>query len=175
MNSTYIPRIVDRELQELLASFGAVLIEGPKWCGKTTTAQTTAASSLMLADPTGDFANRTLAELDPSLALAGDHPRLIDEWQEIPKLWGAVRFECDRIGTPGLFILTGSATPHDNHAPMHSGVGRITRLSMGTMTLKELGISNGAVSLAQLFAGKTTTGMGSLGLERIAELIVRGG
>lgn len=171
----YLPRIVDKELDEALATFGAVLIRGPKWCGKTTTAAKRAGSGLMLADPSGNFSARELAELEPAIAIEGKAPRLIDEWQEVPKLWDAVRFECDRAGEPGLFILTGSATPNDRNAPMHSGAGRIARIDMGTMTLFELGVSSGKVSLGGLFDGRTYSAAGSLGARDVAELIVRGG
>lgn len=152
------------------------MIRGPKWCGKTTTAKSRAKSSLMIADPAGDFRARTLANIDPSIAITGETPRLLDEWQEVPKLWDAVRFECDkRHGEPGQFILTGSATPNDRDMPMHSGAGRIARVDMSTMTLAELGVSNGGVSLSGLFRGETYSAMGSLGVKDIAELIVRGG
>ena len=131
----YIPRIADRELADRLSAFGAVLIEGPKWCGKTTTARRAAASELLVSDPANDFGNRALAELDPALAVEGASPRLIDEWQEVPKLWDAVRFECDRRGGAGHFVLTGSATPREASRPMHSGAGRFARMRRGTMTL----------------------------------------
>ena len=108
----YIRRCVDCLVERDLGIFGAVLIQGPKWCGKTTTAQRFAESSLSLSDPSGGFAALQLARLDPAQAIVGPTPRLVDEWQEEPKLWDAVRFECDvRGGEPGQFILTGSATP----------------------------------------------------------------
>ena len=110
MPKKYYTRIVENELDQLLGIFGAVLIEGPKWCGKTTTAETRAASRLLLMDPSRNFENRLRAETDPALAVSGEVPRLIDEWQEVPKLWDAARFECDnRSGEPGQFIFTGSA------------------------------------------------------------------
>ena len=171
----YIERIVDTELKNLLEVFGAVVVEGPKWCGKTTTAKRHARSSLMLANPENDFAARALAKLDPSLALDGEAPRLLDEWQEVPKLWDAVRFECDRNGEAGHFILTGSATPRDEDMPMHSGVGRFARLNMSTMSLQETGVSNGRVSLKGLFDNEVFRGLGELDLGAIAELVVRGG
>lgn len=144
----YIARCIDRLIERDLSIFGAVLIQGPKWCGKTTTAQRFAASSLSLSDPAGGFAALQLARLDPAQAVVGSAPRLIDEWQEEPKIWDAVRFECDRrMGEPGQFLLTGSATPNAASQPMHSGVGRVSRLRMDTMTLLELGISSGSVSL----------------------------
>ena len=129
----YIGRCVDCLVERDLGIFGAVLIQGPKWCGKTTTAQRFAESSLSLSDPSGGFAALQLARLDPAQAIVGPTPRLVDEWQEEPKLWDAVRFECDvRGGEPGQFILTGSATPRAENQPMHSGVGRsrLVRCSM---------------------------------------------
>lgn len=173
----YVPRIVEGELDELLGTFGAVLIEGPKWCGKTTTAETRAASKLMLADPARNFENRLRVESDPALAISGKAPRLIDEWQEVPKLWDAARFACDsRGGEPGQFIFTGSATPRDNERPMHSGAGRFARMRMDTMTLFELGESSGKVSLSGIIAGKAFEGaFGSMDSMAIAERIVRGG
>lgn len=171
----YIPRVVDAELAQGLKTFGAVLIEGPKWCGKTTTASQTAASTLSLTDPSGNFASRQLADIDPATAIAGDNPRLLDEWQEVPKLWDAVRFECDRRGGHGLYILTGSATPRDSDAPMHSGVGRFGTIAMETMSLAEMGVSNEKVSLAGLLLGKTYRAVGQLDMAKIAELVVRGG
>lgn len=114
MPKKYYTRIIENELDQMLGIFGAVLIEGPKWCGKTTTAGTRAASKLLLMDPSRNFENRLRAETDPALAVSGEVPRLIDEWQEVPKLWDAARFECDnRGGEPGQFIFTGSATPRD--------------------------------------------------------------
>lgn len=175
---SYMRRCIDRLVERDLGIFGAVLIQGPKWCGKTTTAQRFALSSLSLSDPSGGFAARQLAELDPAQAIVGRTPRLIDEWQEVPKIWDAVRFECDRrVGDTGQFLLTGSATPRDADQPMHSGVGRVSRLHMDTMTLFELGISSGAISLGGIFSGKPVkTALGSIGgLSGIAELLCRGG
>lgn len=143
-----------------------MLIQGPKWCGKTTTAQRFASSSLSLPDPSGGFAARQLAELDPAQAIVGRAPRLIDEWQEVPKTWDAVRFECDRrVGDVGQFLLTGSATPRDANQPMD------------TMALLELGISSGAISLGEMLSGKPSgVAIGSIGgLSGIAELLCRGG
>lgn len=177
MGVKYVPRIVENELDELLGIFGAVLIEGPKWCGKTTTAATRAASRLLLTDPSGNFENRLRADSDPALAISGKTPRLIDEWQEVPKLWDAARFECDRRGgEPGQFIFTGSATPRDDERPMHSGVGRFARMRMDTMTLFELGESSGAVELSGILSGRRYEGVfGSMDSATIAERVVRGG
>lgn len=174
----YIGRCVDCLVERDLGIFGAVLIQGPKWCGKTTTAQRFAESSLSLSDPSGGFVALQLARLDPAQAIVGPTPRLVDEWQEEPKLWDAVRFECDvRGGEPGQFILTGSATPRAENQPMHSGVGRIARLRMDTMTLFELGISSGAVSLGALLDGDSVAAsLGSIaGIAGIADLLCRGG
>lgn len=177
MNSSYIPRIVESELDELLGLFGAVLIEGPKWCGKTTTARTRAKSKLLLTDPARNFENRLRAETDPALAISGPTPRLIDEWQEVPKLWDAARFECDiRGGKPGQFIFTGSATPKDKERPMHSGAGRFAKMRMDTMTLFELGESSGEIKLSRLAMGERYEGVfGSMDSAAIADRIVRGG
>lgn len=177
VSKRYVPRIVERELDELLGLFGAVLIEGPKWCGKTTTAMTRSASKLLLTDPARNFENRLRAESDPALAISGKAPRLIDEWQEVPKLWDAARFECDsRGGEPGQFIFTGSATPRDEERPMHSGAGRFAKMRMDTMTLFELGESSGEVSLSNIISGKRCEGaFGSMDSVTIAERVVRGG
>lgn len=177
MTVRYVPRIVEGELDDLLATFGAVLIEGPKWCGKTTTAETRAASKLLLTDPARNFENRLRAETDPALAVSGKVPRLIDEWQEVPKLWDAARYECDsRGGEPGQFIFTGSATPRDDRRPMHSGAGRFAKVRMDTMTLLELGESSGEVCLSGLVSGESFEGaFGSMDSRVIAERVVRGG
>lgn len=174
----YMGRCIDSLIERDLGIFGAVLIQGPKWCGKTTTAQRFAESLLSLSDPAGDFAALQLARLDPAQALMGATPRLVDEWQEEPKLWDAIRFECDRrTGEPGQFLLTGSATPNDANQPMHSGIGRISRLRMETMTLFELGVSSGSVSLETLFNGcSVNAALGSInGTAGIADLLCRGG
>ena len=155
-------------------------IEGQSGCGKTSTAKNHAVSEISMADPLGDFQNRRLAELEPAIALEGVRPRLIDEWQDVPKLWDAVRFECDRATEKGQFVLTGSSTPRrkqNPHAdrPRHSGAGRIVRVPMSTMTQYELGQSNGKVSLRGLFEGERYASVSQLSLERIAELVVAGG
>lgn len=171
----YLPRLIDKQLEKYLQTFGAVCVEGPKWCGKTWTSAHHSHSEIYLGDPAGNFQNRQLAELSPELVLTGASPRLIDEWQEVPPLWDAVRHEVDRGADTGRFILTGSATP--NHKGiLHSGAGRIGRLRMRTMSLYESGDSSGAVSLAELCAGTMRPAMtGEVSLLHIAELIVRGG
>ena len=152
----YKKRLIDKKVQEYLNTFGAVAIEGPKWCGKTWTSLKHSASVCYIADPKGNFQNRTLAALDPSLVLDGNKPRLIDEWQEVPSLWDAVRFKVDQIGEKGVFILTGSATP--NHKGiLHSGTGRFGILRMRTMSLYETGDSCGCVSLESIFNTKIKT------------------
>lgn len=178
----YLPRIVDTMVDRYLGVFGAVVIEGPKWCGKTSTAKNHVVSETSMANPEGDFRERTIAELEPSLAISGERPRLIDEWQDVPKLWDAVRYECDRTASKGLYLLTGSSTPKkrageggSQKQPRHSGAGRIARIRMGTMTLSEQGLSSGKVSLAGLFEGKGYSAVSHLDLRSVAELVVRGG
>lgn len=175
--SEYIPRIVDGTIKKRLGQFGAVLVAGPKWCGKTTTSMRFAASQVSLTDPSNDYAGRRLATLDPAAVLVGETPRLVDEWQEVPKVWDAVRFECDRRGERGLYILTGSSTPDDEHAPMHSGAGRMARVRMDTMTLLERGVSSGAVSLSGVMAGECpATAVGSIdGVAAVADIVCHGG
>lgn len=171
----YLSRVCDRLLQEKLHRTGAVLIVGPKWCGKTATASEAARSIIYLQDPDRGRSYLAAADTKPSLLLEGDTPRLIDEWQMAPVLWDAVRFAVDQRGMTGQFILTGSAVPVDN-ATMHTGTGRIARLAMRTMSLSESGESNGSVSLADLFAGKPlSVGFSTLTIEDISHAICRGG
>ena len=149
----YKPRLIDRTIDEFLETFGAICIEGPKWCGKTWTSSYHSNSEIMLGNPEGNFQNRQLAEMSPSLVLEGEAPRLIDEWQEVPQLWDAVRYKVDQNAKKGQFILTGSATP--NHKGiLHSGAGRIAKLRMRPMSLYESGNSGGEVSLKQICEGK---------------------
>lgn len=130
--------------------FGAVCIEGPKYCGKTWTARSRAKSAAFVGNPENNFQTRTMAQISPDLVLKGDLPRLIDEWQEVPSLWDAVRFEVDKDSRKGKYILTGSTTP--NHKGiMHSGTARISKVRMNTMSLYETGDSTGEVSLKDLF------------------------
>ncbi len=173
---TYISRVSDTQLSEYLETFGAVLVEGPKWCGKTTSAARQAASELRIADPANGYQNKRLAELDVSAALDGARPRLIDEWQEVPATWDAVRYACDQAsGRPGQFLLTGSATPREGDRPVHSGAGRIGRLRMDTMTQSELGLSSGTTSLADVMSGGKPRGASKLTLGGVAEVVCRGG
>ena len=171
----YRPRIIDKKIEEYLSVFGAVCIEGPKWCGKTWSSSYHSKSEIMIGDPDGNFQNRKLAEMSPSLVLEGETPRLIDEWQEVPALWDAVRHKVDQKNEKGQYILTGSATP--NHKGiMHSGAGRIGRLRMRPMSLFESGASSGTVSLKDLCNGNLTPAMtGEVDLRKITELIYRGG
>ena len=171
----YLSRICDKELQDTLSSSGAVLIEGAKWCGKTSTALHIAKSTLLMQDPDRTKQYQQIADTQPSLLLKGDTPRLLDEWQISPVLWDAVRFEIDKRQETGQFILTGSAVPADN-VTEHTGTGRIARILMRTMSLYESTESNGTVSLSDLFHGNhNVEGMSDLGIEQIAFLVCRGG
>lgn len=173
--SGYMPRLIDKQIQAFLNVFGAVSIEGPKWCGKTWSSLNHANSSIFIGDPEGDFQNRRLAELSPALALEGDTPRLIDEWQGVPALWDAVRHLVDQRGKKGQFILTGSSTPRQKGI-LHSGAGRIARLSMRPMSLFESGDSSGVVSLSALVQGEfEAKATGDVMLSRLTELVIRGG
>ena len=146
---SYISRVVDKELEFRLDAFGAVLIVGPKWCGKTTTAEQQAKSILYMEDPDHKQEYLSTAAVKPSLLLNGDTPRLIDEWQVVPVLWDAVRMSVDKKNEDGLYILTGS-TSVNNDEIEHTGTGRITRLRMYPMSLFESGDSNGKISFKQL-------------------------
>lgn len=173
----YKHRVIDNILKRKLEGIGAVLIEGPKLCGKTTTAENIAESILYMAKPDEFEQNKKIAELKPSLLLQGNTPRLIDEWQAAPRLWDAVRFEVDHRGKVGQFILTGSAVPANREEIFHSGTGRIAWLKMRTMSLFESGESNGTVSLSDLFFGdKEIESINPLDdIETIAYLTARGG
>lgn len=173
---TYKKRIADDILKRKLEGKGAVLIEGPKWCGKTTTAEQVAASVLYMDDPEKKAQNVTMAELSPKRLLAGETPRLIDEWQLAPKLWDAIRFEVDHRGEMGQFVLTGSAVPADTKEIAHTGTGRFTWLTMRPMSLYESGDSTGQVSLRELFQGADdVVGESDIDLDRLAFLTCRGG
>lgn len=171
----YKARIIDKKIDKYLSVFGAICIEGPKWCGKTWTSSYHSNSEIYIGDPSGNFQNRQLAQMSPSLVLDGETPRLIDEWQEVPPLWDAVRYKVDQSPKKGQFILTGSATP--NHKGiLHSGAGRIARIRMRTMSLYESGNSSGDVSLEDLCNGKLTPKMtGEVDLKNVIEFIIRGG
>lgn len=174
-NEKYMPRLIDNRIDEFLSAFGALCIEGAKWCGKTCSSAYHSNSEILIGDPANNFQNRKLAEMSPSIVLEGETPRLIDEWQEVPPLWDAVRFEVDKRASKGQFILTGSATP--NHKGiMHSGAGRIARLRMRPMSLYESKDSSGLVSLKDMIDGKFAPRMtGEVDLRKLMQLIVRGG
>ncbi|WP_172136568.1 ATP-binding protein [Adlercreutzia sp. ZJ473] len=170
----YLPRVADAVLARYLKSSGAVQVKGPKWCGKTATAERQSKSQVFLQDPDKSAALLSLADVKPSALLEGEEPRLIDEWQMAPQLWDAVRFAIDRGRGRGRFILTGSATPKER--PAHSGVGRIARFSMRTMSLYESGESSGDVSLASLFEGASdVSGLVDFSVDDIAFALCRGG
>ncbi|KAA8818927.1 AAA family ATPase [Bifidobacterium rousetti] len=172
----YLPRVYDTLLGKRLAAKGAVLVEGPKWCGKTTTCEQLAASTLYMADPAQRAQNLLFAETQPSFLLEGDTPRLIDEWQLAPQLWDAVRFEVDQRGEFGQFLLTGSSVPPNLSLISHTGTGRITRMRMRPMSLYESGDSSGAISLSALFDGEQVRPVhAGTTIERLAFLLCRGG
>ena len=173
----YRKRIADDILKRKLEGKGAVLIEGAKWCGKTTTAEQVAESILYMDDPEKKEQNISLSELNPKRLLAGKTPRLIDEWQLAPRLWDAVRFEVDHRSGPGQFVLTGSAVPVDTGQITHSGTGRFTWLLMRPMSLFESGDSTGEVSLRSMFEMQDyiPDGCAQMDIDRLAFLTCRGG
>ncbi|MCC8119626.1 MAG: DUF4143 domain-containing protein [Bacteroidales bacterium] len=172
----YIPRLVDTYISKKLRTKGALLIEGPKWCGKTTSGKQFSNSLIFLDDPMRRDEYARLAELNITQLLQGDTPRLLDEWQLYPRLWDAVRYEVDQRAKFGQFILTGSAVPPDFSQILHSGTGRIARLAMHTMTLTESGDSTGQVRLSSLFEGaEKVEGQNKCDLNKITQLICRGG
>ena len=177
----YRERIIDKELSRQMKIAGAILIRGPKWCGKTTTCKQRAKSYIELQDEDIDDENSNalkLAELKPSLLLEGEKPRLIDEWQLAPNLWNTVRHSVDETGKKGQYLLTGSATPNEKYNKnLHSGAGRFAFLDMKTMSLFESGDSNGKISLSELLEGnRKIDGITSdITYERMAFLICRGG
>lgn len=172
----YFDRLGDLELKLALETSGAILIEGPKWCGKTSTALMASKSVIYMQNPDYSASYLEVANHQPSILLRGEVPRLIDEWQMAPVLWDAVRFEVDQRAELGQFILTGSAVPTDN-ATAHTGTGRIARMRMRTMSLFESKESNGEISLSDLFEGRqiVETSMSNLKIEDIAFVICRGG
>lgn len=172
---TYLPRITDQLLKDRLEAKGAVLIQGPKWCGKTTTGKVHAKSFIEIDQPELTKQYQTMAEVSPRQLLEGETPRLIDEWQLAPNLWNGVRYEVDQRDEFGQFILTGSAVPAQLDESMHTGIGRISRLNMRTMSLYESKDSTGDVSLSDLFKDKDIQATNNTTLEDIAFLICRGG
>ena len=171
----YKKRIIDDKISKLMKIYSAVCIEGPKWCGKTWTSKNHASSASYIGDPAGNFMNKQLAELDPSLILEGDKPRLIDEWQVVPNIWDAVRYKVDQSSRKGEYILTGSSTPHMK-GKLHSGSGRIGKISMRTMSLMETGASSGVISIIDLFNSNfKPLPTGEISLDKLIDLVVRGG
>ena len=171
----YQARIVDGILEKRLKAKGAILIQGPKWCGKTTTALQSVNSAIFIDQPDMTKQYMEMAEISPSLLLKGEVPRLIDEWQLIPKLWNTVRFEVDQRDEFGQFILTGSAVPTNLDENTHTGTGRISRLYMRPMTLYESKDSDGSVSLSDLFLSKDVSSVNNTSIEEISFMICRGG
>lgn len=172
----YKPRIADKLLADLLDACGCVLIEGSKWCGKTTTAEQQAKSVVYMADPEDNTRNIQLAKTTPRFILKGDTPRLIDEWQVVPTLWDAIRGEVDHRHALGQFIITGSAVPVDRKDIIHTGTGRIAPLLMRPMSLWESGDSSGEVSLESLFnKPEQLMGESKIDIDELAYLVCRGG
>lgn len=172
----YKKRIADVILKRKLEGKGAVLIDGPKWCGKTTTAEQFARNCLYMDDPEKKEQYLKLVDISPKSLLGGATPKLIDEWQISPKLWDAIRFEVDHRGKTGQFILTGSSVPPDTSEITHSGTGRFSWLTMRPMSLYESGDSTGEVSLFELFENRTEiNGTSNLDLDNLAFLVCRGG
>ena len=176
MKKKYKSRIADALLSRKLEGKGAVLIEGAKWCGKTTTAEQQAKSIVYMTDPEKSYQYFSMVELNPKTLLEGKTPRLFDEWQIAPKLWDAIRFEVDHRDDLGQFILTGSAVPPETEEIHHTGTGRFARVKMRPMSLFEAEDSNGSVSLTELFSGNLDiAGSCDLPLEKLAFLVCRGG
>lgn len=176
LGSDYIQRVVDKIIEKKLKTSGAVIIQGPKWCGKSTTAAHVSNSNIKMDFPDREEQYRQMAEMQPSLLLQGDAPRLIDEWQLVPNLWNTVRAEVDKRRKFGQFILTGSALPKKMKPGTHSGTGRFSWVKMRSMSLYETHESNGTVSLGELFEGKKPNAIGpSYDLNDLAYLICRGG
>lgn len=172
----YKKRIADDVLKRKLLGKGAVLIQGPKWCGKTTTAEQISESILYMTDPEFKEQYLSLVDINPKILLSGEVPRLIDEWQIAPKLWDAIRFEVDHRDDEGQFILTGSSVPADMDVITHTGTGRFAWVTMRPMSLYESGESNGSVSLKELFNNPDNiSGINKLSLEDVAYLCCRGG
>ena len=175
-NKIYRKRLVDEIITKKLRSIGAVLIEGAKWCGKTTTGLNACQSVLYMQDPATTKRNIEISEVEPAILLEGKTPRLIDEWQLAPKLYDAIRFEIDKRNEFGQFIMTGSSTPVSLKSISHTGTGRISRILMRTMSLWESLESTGEVSFTELFHGNTNVkGFSDKKLMDIANLICRGG
>lgn len=175
-NTKYRKRVLDEKLKRYLTTFGAVLIEGPKWCGKTSIASFHSNSKYLIEDSSNNFQNKKLAEMTPLLALDGLVPRLIDEWQEVYTIWDVVRYTVDKRAEKGQFILTSSSIPKESKNKIHSGAGRIGKMRLRTMSLYESGDSSGLVSLKDICDGNVTNMFTELvDLRSLANYIVRGG
>lgn len=170
----YIPRIVDNVLQNKLEYMGAVLIEGCKWCGKSTTARQFAKSFIEFQNPDNKMQYDKTNQTKPSLFLEGEKPRLFDEWQMYPVVWDSIRMDVDHTGLKGQYILTGSARPMEDSV-MHTGTGRISRVLMRPMSLYESGESNGSVSLNDIINGKDVSGVSTLDFDSLINVMIRGG
>lgn len=171
----YKTRIIDRKIETYLKIFGAISIEGPKWCGKTYSGRNAAKSEFLVANPNGNFNNKQIASLDLNIALEGEKPHLIDEWQEIPSIWDAVRCKVDEKNSKGMFILTGS-TSINKSSYFHSGTGRIARLKMRPMSLYESLNSDGKISLKEICYKKAKNVLtGEVSLDKLLDLILIGG
>lgn len=172
----YKHRIADRILERKVLGKGAVLIEGPKWCGKTTTAKQLSKSILDLGDSSVLMQSSQLIEISPKALLEGKTPRLIDEWQALPTIWDCIRSEVDRRGEPSQFILTGSSVLPEAEETIHSGTGRFAYIKMRTMSLYESGESTGSISISDLFEGKSFEVLqNEMDIDELAYLICRGG
>ena len=171
----YKERLIDKRIEKMLRIFGAVSIEGPKWCGKTWTSLNHANSVTYLTDKSA----RNMAEVDPKYIFTNERPQLIDEWQVVPEIWDAVRHECDNDHNKGKFILTGSTSlekQEDEDKIFHTGTGRIDTIRMHPMSLYESGVSTGEASLSEMLQGRIKEGfVRKVELEEIAKLIIRGG
>jgi len=173
--SGYLKRIIDEKIEEYLQLFGAISIEGPKWCGKTWTSLNHANSVSYIMDPAGNYSNKTLAQINPALILPGDSPRVIDEWQEVPGIWDAVRFDIDQNPGYGKYILTGSVLPPQG-SYRHSGTGRIAVLQMRPMTLFESMDSVGKISIKSVFEKESFEPlMTKIDLPGLIDVTIRGG
>ena len=174
----YIKRIIDKTIAEKLQVMGCVVVKGPKWCGKTTTAGQFAKSVIELQDPTEGVKYKEIAENNIKLLLEGENPRLIDEWQLIPNIWNAIRYDVDKRDASGLYIITGSVTPNNEDTKdLHSGIGRMSFVTMYPMSLYESGDSNGSISLKGILDGTVDVGgqKSDITYERLAYLTCRGG
>lgn len=175
-NKKYKKRILDNQIEEYLKLFGAVCIEGPKYCGKTWAGRYHASSEILLHSNTGEASNEVeLAKISPKIILEGEKPRLIDEWQEATNLWDEIRNDVDKTGLKGQYILTGSSTPN-RKGISHSGAGRFGKIHLRTMSLYESGDSSGLVSLKDICYGKDISKRtGEVDLRELIHLVIRGG